>query len=65
MYSITGEDVKVRLSEIIKVNVFSTPLLEQKYIQGSISIENISFYRNCDNETTSKCKECHECFYLG
>ena len=29
-----------------------------------ISIENISFSRNCDIKTT-KCEESHRCFYLG
>ena len=29
---------KLRFSEILKVNVFSGPLLERNYIQGSIAI---------------------------
>ena len=45
MYSITEEDVNIRFSRILKGNVFSRP--EQNYMHGSISIENISFSRNC------------------
>ena len=39
---------KIRWSEILKVNVFSRPLLQRNYIRGSISINIISFSRNCD-----------------
>ena len=46
MYSITEENVKILLSE--KDNVFSRPLLERNCMHGLISIENISFSRNCD-----------------
>ena len=42
----TEEYVGIRLSEILKVNIFSRPLLEQNCMQGSLSIENISFSRN-------------------
>ena len=41
MYSITEEDAKIRFSEIIKVNVFSRPLLEPNYMNASTLIENI------------------------
>ena len=47
-YSFTEEDVKICFSEILKVNVFSRPLLERNYMQGLISIGNISFSRNCN-----------------
>ena len=50
MYSITEEDVNIRFSRILKVNVFSRP--EQNYMDESISIENISFSRNCDIKST-------------
>ena len=43
---------------------FPRPLLEQNYMHGSISIENISFSRNCDIKTI-KLKEHHRRFYLG
>ena len=52
-YSITEEDVKIRFGEILKVNVFSRPLLERNYMRGSISIENILFSRNCDIKITN------------
>ena len=42
------EDVKIRLSEILKVNVLSRPLPERNYMHRCISIENMSFSRNCD-----------------
>ena len=51
MYSITDEDVNIRLSEILKVNVFSRPLLERNYMRGSISIENLLFSRNYGIQT--------------
>ena len=55
---------KIHFSEILKVNVFSRPLVEQHYMYISISIENISFSRNCDIITT-KCEKCHGRFRLS
>ena len=52
-YSITEKDVKIIFSEILKVNVFTRPLLESNCMHGSISIENISFSRKCDIKTTN------------
>ena len=53
-YSITEEDVKFRFNEILKVNVFQDPLiLVRNYMRRSISIENISFSRNCDIKITN------------
>ena len=46
-YSITEEDVKICFSEML----FKT--LERNYMRGSISIENISFSRNCDIKITN------------
>ena len=43
---------------------FEGPLLKRNYMHISISIENISFLRNCDIKTT-KCEERHRRFYLG
>ena len=63
-YSITEEDVKIHFSEILKVNVFSRPLLERNYKHGSILKENKLFSRNCDIKAT-KCEERHGRFYLG
>ena len=57
-------DVKISLSEILKVNVFSRPLFERNYIQDSISKEKISFSINCDIKRT-KCTERLRRFYLG
>ena len=48
------EDVKIRISEILKVNVFSRPLLERDCMHRSFLIENISFSRNCDTCTKTK-----------
>ena len=45
------EDEKIRLSEISKVSVFSRPLLEEKCMRGSISIDKIAFSRNCNIKT--------------
>ena len=56
--------VSYHRSEIIKVSVFSRPLLERSYIHGSISMGNISFSRNCDIKTT-KYEELHGRFYIG
>ena len=58
------KDVKIRYSEHLKVNVFKGSFLEQNYLNESISIENISFSRNCDIKIT-KCEERHRRFYLG
>ena len=44
---------KFVLVKILKVNVFSRPLLERNYMRGSISIENILFSRNCDIKITN------------
>ena len=48
---------------IKKINDFQRPLLERNYMHGSISIETISFSRNCDIKTT-KCEEHNGHFYL-
>ena len=47
MYSFTEEDVKICFSEILKVNIIQDPYLNENFMHGSISIENISFSRNC------------------
>ena len=39
--------------------------LERNSMRGSISIENISFSRNCDIKTTNVKSMCHGRFYLG
>ena len=52
-YSIAEDDEKICFSEILKVNVFPRNLLEQNCMHGSISIEDISFSRNCDIETSN------------
>ena len=57
-HSITEENVNIRFSEILNVSVFSRRLLEGNCMHGFISIENISFLRNCDIKTT-KCEERH------
>ena len=44
---------KFVFSEILKVGCFSRHLLERNYMCGSISIENISFSRNCDIKITN------------
>ena len=38
---------------MFKVDVFQDPLLKRNYMRGSISIENISFSRNCDIKITN------------
>ena len=51
-YSITGENVKIRCCEILKVNLFSRPSLERNCMHESVLIENISFSRNFDIKIT-------------
>ena len=42
IYSITEDNVKICFRKILKVNVFSRPLLVRNYMHGCISIDNIS-----------------------
>ena len=61
-YSIAEEGVKIRFSEILKVNVFSRSLFERNYMHGSISIESISFSRNCGIKKQQNAKSVMDAF---